>query len=150
MEKIQQQLENLEKGRSRWIFVNLIGFCVWDGMRILNNYFANPLELPVSTGIMILGWGIWILGLIQLFKVSAKAKQTKNAMGILNDELVQINRMKAWRLAFVVLCFSQVMVLLYSLAITNISSALSAEISIYIGVIAAIGGFLYFNNDPNE
>lgn len=149
MEKLQEELEGLEKWRTKWLFINLIGFCLWDGMRIAINYFLEASKNPILVAVMGLGWLLWILGLVQLLRFGAKARKTKQALQILNDELVTSNRLKAWRTGFLALSFTQVVIIVVTTLGMEVQGILAAEVSIFVAVTSAIGSFLYFNTEQN-
>ncbi len=41
MTTVETQIEELEKMRSRWLLINLIGFVLWDGFRIFDSYLIE-------------------------------------------------------------------------------------------------------------
>lgn len=145
MEMLQEQLESLEKWRTKWLYINLVGFCIWDGTRIAKNYLLEDSKHGILTIILLIGWLIWISGLFQLIRFSNKVKKTRQAMHILNDELTQFNRLKAWKTAFLIVCTAQILVIVTSSFITEISGIFVAELSIFLAVVSAIGSFLYYD-----
>lgn len=47
--------EQLENQRSKWLILNLLGFVLWDGMRILDHYVFPTVfgaELSVFVGVV--------------------------------------------------------------------------------------------------
>lgn len=144
MEALATEIEALEKMRTRWLLVNLMGFIIWDGFRIVDGYLINGGINNSLQVVLILGWLIWTLGFIQLTRLGFKAKKTKMAMEVLNDELVEHSRLKTWRFAFIVVVITQVVIVVLSLISIEISGMLAAEVSIYMAVVSAIAAFIYF------
>jgi len=145
MKTLEIQLEELEKMRAKWLLVNLVGFVFWDGFRIANNYL---IEGGISTMLLIvygLGWLTWVIGLVQLSRLSTKVKKTKLASQVLNDELVEFNRLKAWRVALFAVILTQVVVIVSNFLSVEVSGILSAEITVFVGVVSAITAFLYYD-----
>lgn len=142
-----EQIEKLESKRTRLIKVNLAGFILWDGMRIVNAYLlTNP--APVLKFIEILGWALWFVSLFMILSLRRKINSSRQMSAILNDELILSNRLKAWRFAF-----GSVMVMNGCLIAINlfwpVSGIFAAESSIFAGVVATIGSFLYYS-ESNE
>lgn len=149
MEKLQTQVEVLEQTRAKWLFLNLIGFCIWDGLRIIENYLLERTN-PVITGIMIFGWLIWIISLIQILRLGKEMKKNKQLLQILNDELIELNRFKTWRIALFAVGLTQVFIIILTSFVTKISGLFASELSIFIIVVFCIGGFLYFNIETSN
>lgn len=149
MEKLQTQVEVLEQTRAKWLFLNLIGFCIWDGLRIIENYLLERTN-PVITGIMIFGWLIWIISLIQILRLGKEMKKNKQLLQILNDELIELNRFKTWRIALFAVGLTQVFIIILTSFVTEISGLFASELSIFIIVVFCIGGFLYFNIETSN
>ena len=148
MEKSYKELELLEKWRIKWMTINLLGFCIWDGLRIGTSHFWDKPSL-ILTIVMWIGWVIWVAGFVQLTRLSLKSKKTKQALEILNDELVEFNRLKAWRAALLMVGLLQVIIILLISFGIEISGLLAADLSIFVAVVSAIGGFLYYNTELN-
>jgi len=149
MEKLHLQVEDFEQKRSKWLIINLVGFCIWDGLRIIDTYLLENYNFPILTGIMLLGWLIWLVGLIQIVFIGEKIKRNRHLTQILNDELVEINRFKTWRATLVMVALTQVLIIIMALFVPEISGIFAAELSIFVMVISAIGGFFYFNKESN-
>ncbi|WP_109831463.1 hypothetical protein [Reichenbachiella versicolor] len=145
MKNLESQIEELEKMRTTWLLVFLIGFIFWDGFRIVTNHFPENKMVNYATTISLLGWLTWTLGLIQMFRMGYKVKKVKQAAQILNDELVELNRLKSWRIAFITVVLAQLAIMALSLLSFDISGILSAEISIFIAVTVALSAFIYYN-----
>lgn len=126
-----------------------IGFCIWDGLRIIDNYLLENHTFPLLTGIMLLGWLIWLVGLIQIIRIGKEMNGNKLMSQILNDELIEHNRFKAWRASLVMVALTQVFIVMTTLFVTEVSGILAAELSIFVLVTSAIVGFLYFNKESN-
>jgi hypothetical protein len=150
MTTVETQIEELEKMRTRWLLVNLIGFVLWDGFRIIDSYLieggiATPFQI-----INLFGWLTWTLGLVQLTRLGFKAKKVRQASQILNDELVEIYRLKSWRLALFVVLLTQMVIIALSILSFDVSGILSAEISIFTAVTAALSAFIYYEMSTND
>ncbi len=147
MKNLTQQIEDLESKRIKWLSINLAGFCIWDSLRITTNHLLDISDAPLLTGIMLLGWLIWIIGLVQIIRLSSKVRKTRLALEIMNDELFKINLLKAFRTALVTVIVAQLAIILITTFITHLSGIFVAEISVFISVTTVIGAFLYFNRD---
>lgn len=144
---LETQIEELEKMRTRWLCANLTGFILWDGFRIIDGHLTEQGVAAHFQIILWLGWLIWILSFIQLIRLGFKVKKVKQASQILNDELVEFNRFKSWRLALVVTVLTQAVIITLSAFSFNISGVLSAEISIFTAVTVALSAFIYYDTD---
>lgn len=138
------EAENLDKKRSQWIAINLIGFIIWDGMRILGNYFIHGEVHPLLFITEIIGWLIWTISLIWIIRTSKRINKDENLKTVLNDEYVVVSRLKSWRAGFISILITQVVILLIALTVT-ISGQLSAEISIFVGVGSAMLSFIVYH-----
>ena len=145
MEKLQIQVEALERKRSKWLIINLIGFCIWDGLRIIENYVLVNTVSPLRTGVMLLGGLIWMVALIKLLRLGNDMKGNKYLVQILNDELIELNRYKVWRASLLMVILTQVLIIIATFFVADISGILAAELSIFVFVTSALGGFSYFN-----
>ncbi len=148
MSTLTSELEALEKMRSQWLLINLIGFMIWDGFRILDNYLITGGLSNTFQIVLIVGWLIWTLGFIQLTRLGFRAKKTKVALEVLNDELVEHSRLRSWRFALIAVVLTQVIIMLLSFGSIEISGILAAELSLYVVVVSAIAGFVYFDRYP--
>lgn len=147
MKTLQTQVEALEQKRSKWLVVNLIGFCIWDGARIIDSYILDKQYNTILTGIILLGGLFWMISLIQILRLGYEMKKDKQVLQVLIDELIQLNRFKAWRIALVAVGLAQVFIILLASFVTEVSGILAAEVSIFVLVISALGGFLYYNGE---
>ena len=73
-------------------------------------------------------------------------KSNHQVFQILNDELIVVNQLKAWRLALVAVILTQVLIIAITLFAIEIPGILVAELSVFVSVVSVIGGFLYYNN----
>jgi len=149
MGKLQIQIEALEHKRSKWLTINMIGFCIWDGLRIVNNYILDNLTYPILTGIELLGGLIWVVGLFQILRIGKELKHDKQIIQIFNDELVELSQLKSWRFSLLMTALTQVLIIITTSFVTEISGIFAAELSIFVLVTSAIGGFLYYNRESN-
>ena len=149
MEKLHIQVEDFEQKRSKWLLISLIGFCIWDGARIIDTYLLENYNFPILTGILLSGWLIWLVGLIQIVRIGKKIKHNRRLTQILNDELVEINRFKTWRATLVMVALTQVLIITMTVFMPETSGIFAAELSIFVMVTSAISGFLYFNRESN-
>lgn len=150
MNDLEEQLENLETSRANWLLINLIGFCIWDSLRIVDSYVLVAPTNPFLAATMWLGWLIWIVGLAQLTRLGLKMKRTRLALEVLNDEFIQLNRLKAWRAGFIGVVFTQIAIIIFTTFTTGISGILAAEISIFVSVTTAIAAFLFYNRSVSN
>lgn len=144
MENLQTQVEELEQKRSKWLILNLIGFCVWDGSRIIQNYLMD--NHPALTLITLLGWLIWVVSLVQILRLGKKISADRHVFQILNDELIELTRFKSWRAALVAVTITQGFIILLTSFVTEVSALFAAELTIFVAVLSSIGSFLYYNS----
>lgn len=149
MDNLQTQVEVLERKRSQWLTFNLIAFTMWDGARIIANYVMHDPAHPILTGFTLFGGIFWIISLLQILRLGKRMKKDMQVLRILNDDLIELNRLRSWRLALVVVALNQCLIIMLSLFGIEISGILAAELSIFVLVIAAIGGFLYYDRESN-
>jgi len=149
MRNLEKQVEVLEQKRSKWLLIGLIGFSIWDGSRIINAYLLDNYTSPIFTGLMLLGWLTWTVGLIKIIRLGKEMKRNKLFAQILNDELIELNRSKAWRASLIMVGLTQVLIMLTTLFVTEISGILAAELSIFVLCTSAVAGFIYFNKESN-
>jgi len=145
--ELENRLEELEQMRSKWLFINLVGFVLWDGLRMIDLYILEELN-PLGQILLWSGWLIWTVGLVQLTRLGFKVKKTKMATQILNDEWIELSRLKSWRLAFLAVTLTQVAIIVLNLFSFQISGIFAAELSIFVAVVSALLAFLYFNQEP--
>ncbi|MDW3196531.1 MAG: hypothetical protein R8G66_29415 [Cytophagales bacterium] len=150
MNTLANEIEALERMRTRWLLINLIGFIIWDGFRMLDSYVISGGISNTYQIILIIGWLIWVLGFIQLTRLGMKAKKTKMALQVLNDEMVAATRLKTWRLALIAVVFTQVGIIALSFDYIQISGVFAAELTIFVSVVSAIGSFIYFDRNPTD
>ena len=145
MQALETQIEELEKKRDRWLAINLIGFIVWDGFRIMDNYLIEGGVNNTLEFIYFLGWITWIIGLIQMFRLGYSVKKTHLASQVLNDEWVEFIRLKSWRLAFIMIVLIQIVIIGLQIFTVSVSGILSAELTLFVAVVSAIAAFIYYN-----
>ncbi|WPP50197.1 hypothetical protein [Catalinimonas niigatensis] len=140
---IEQQMhaEQLEQKRSKWLLINLLGFILWDGIRILQGYILKTEFSLIFTPLELLGWLLWAISLIQILRLGKNIKANPLLQDILNDELVRLNRMQAWKTGFIVVLSTQIILLLVHL-FYPFSAALGAEVTIFLGVVSSIAAFM--------
>ncbi len=122
----------------------LIGFSLWVGARLAQQ--VSPADGPpvaVFTAVQLTGWLIWAVFVI---RVVTFGRGTPAAIrGALNDELTTHRREMSWAIGFFTVMFTQG-VLLFAAA-TNPGIRLAAEFTIFVGVLAAIGSYLYLDRE---
>lgn len=134
--------EKIEQKRSKWLLLNLLGFVLWDGIRILQGYLLTDFRI-ILTPLELVGGLLWMVSLVQLLRLGKDIKANPLLQAIFNDELVLLHRMQAWKTGFIVVLGTQIAFLLVHL-FYPFSAALAAELSIFLGVSASITAFIYF------
>ena len=122
----------------------LIGFSLWQGARLAQQ--VSPADGPpaaVFTAVQLTGWLIWAVFLIQVVIFGRGAPAA--IRGALNDELTTHRREMSWAIGFFAVMFTQG-VLLFA-AVTNPGIRLAAEFTVFVGVLAAIGSYLYLDRE---
>lgn len=138
-------IEKLENKRTKYLRINLIGFVIWAGLRIIDNYLLSGPE-PVLLVALAIGWIVWIASLLQILRLGSIVKKNKEAQEIFNDELVSQYRLKAWKFGFICVILTQAFLILSSLLFSNFSGQMAAEITLFVGITATVGAFTYFDS----
>ncbi len=145
MSEIYINIEKLESKRTKYLRLNLIGFVIWAGLRIVDNYILSGSN-PVLLAALAVGCIIWIVSLLQILRLGSKVKKNKEAQAIFNDELIIQHRLKAWKFGFICVILTQVVLILSHLLFSNFSGQMAAEITVFVGITAAVGAFTYFDS----
>jgi hypothetical protein len=145
-----EKTETLNQNRKKMLIGFSIGFGVWWGAKTLVSLFPEMGNLPnlsVSAALIgLAGWGYMAMFQIRIIKMNRKIKQNPALNQALNDELYEYIRLKSFKSAFIVLLIVQLFLLP-----VNIIYKLSAEsvinINIFIGIIAPIISFIFFDRE---
>lgn len=136
--------EKLEQERSKWLLLCLLGFILWDSIRILHGYILQTLPDMLMIPLELLGGLLWMISLVQIFRLGKRIHSNPLLQRMLNDELVRSNRMNAWKTGFIVVLGTQAALLVVHM-FHPFSAALGAEISIFLGVVSSIAAFISLN-----
>ena len=140
----QQLAEYIEHKRDHWMKWNLVGFVLWQGLRLVQQYLVPGHYLALLLPLTLLGAGIWGVSLLKLTQLLQVKKANPALQAILNDELIVAHRWKAAGVGFGILLLMQVLIEVVSY-FYPFSASLSAELSIFVGVVSALGAFLYWH-----
>jgi hypothetical protein len=144
-------IEQLSISRRRMLIGFLIGYGSSHGASIAAAYLMDP---DYGTGISKLlggilsfcslgGFAVFVLYLVRLILLRRKIGTDPALDSAVNDELVNHNRSKAYRLAFIVLICANLLMIFGGYLYPPLLRY-GVHSSLYIGLISFIGAFLYY------
>lgn len=137
--------EQLDRRRYRSILWFLVGFGIWQGLRVAQGLWPTlntwPLD-PVATGISLTGWIVWLYQLTRLFLLKRGLSPAEQRQ--LNDERVQRSRRMSFMVGFWAMIAATGPILFLPGAFT---AAAVANLMILVGVGTSLCAFLYFESN---
>ena len=144
-------VEALDQDRRRMLVGALIGFSMWQGSWIVSH------ALPRGTAalgaqfalalVSLVGWAFWGFYLFRILRWTRRVRADDSLAAALNDERVKLARIKASALAFHAVMETQAILLIASVISGSIPAAMVAQVSILVGIVAAMGGFLAYERE---
>jgi hypothetical protein len=131
-----------ERTRTRLLLGGLIFFVIWEGLRLAERLFAGSLDRTTRQVLIIgslLGWLGWSYYLIRTVSLGRIVRSTPGLESTLNDEFIQLARLKAFRAGFVAVMLAQIVPIAFT-----IPGPVAGQLSILVGVATTIGGFLIY------
>lgn len=139
--------EALDSKRYMWLKWNLIGFVLWQGVRLGKEYVPSELNRTafglVIILVMLLGMVIWIVTLVRIIRLSKYLKTSPQLQAILNDELHILHKSKALAMGFWSLLFTQIAMQVVAIYYP-FSALLGAQLSAFIGVAVVSISMLWY------
>jgi hypothetical protein len=144
-------IEDHDRLRGHMLLGALVGFAVWQGATIANELLA-PTTTPRSMRITLVvislaGGAYWSFYLFKILRWGRHISTDAAVATALNDERTELNRLKAFRLAFFAVMLTQLIVMIASLFFLTIPAMISAQLTILVGCTAFIGGFLLYERE---
>ena len=129
-----------ERTRTRLLLGTLIFFVVWEGFRLVERLFGASLDRTTRLGLVIgsligaVGWSYYVFRGTAL---SRTIRSTPHLESALNDEFVQLARLKAFRAGYVAVMAVQIVPIAFPMP-----GIAAAQLSILVGVTTSIAAFL--------
>ena len=140
----------LDHTRQRMLVGMLVGFALWQGIRIADGFaVAHTDWVALRWGLLatgLAGWLCWSYYLVRMLMLGRKLRAEPALAAALNDEFIQHGRLRAFATAFWVVMAGQAVAAGFG-AFLRLDGALVANITILIGVSAAIGAFLLYTRE---
>ena len=129
-----------ERTRTRLLLGSLVFFVIWEGMRLAERWSAGSLDRTTRVVLItgsLLGWLGWSYYLIRTVSFGRFVRSTPGLESALNDEFVQLARLKAFRAGFVGVMLAQIVPITFTMP-----GPVAAQLSILVGVATTIAAFL--------
>ncbi len=144
-------VEALDQSRRRMLLGALVSFTAWQAASIANG-LLGPASIPRGMRILLVGVALvacayWAFYLIQILRWSRQASAAAAMASALDDERIQLIRLKAFAFAFFAVMATQAILIVTTLLFATIPAASAAQITILVGCAAAIGGFLTYERE---
>ncbi len=136
-------------GRRRTLLIAfLIGWTAWYGFFVgqqsgLYGEMSWMTEL-VASAIGLGGWLVFAIAMIKILNFKKKYKDDPEALAALDDELARDQNRRATTVGVYALILIQVVLVLTG-EVSELNAAIGAHISIFAGVAAIMGSFLWFD-----
>ena len=135
--------DQLDRSRRRMLLGFLVGFGVWEGMSIARALLGRA-SLPgvVRHGLFVVslvGWAYWCVQLIHMVRWVRHVRRDPELAASLNDERIELARLKSWRVGFFAVLAAQAIPLL-----APIPAVVAGHLTILVGVTVAIPAYLAF------
>jgi len=135
------EVEALDRSRRRMLLGLLIGFGVWQSVSIAKALVGGA-RFPrgVYLGLMavsLAGGAYWGFELLQMLRWARRVRRNPELAATLNDERVQVVRLKALAVALVAVLTAQAIPIL-----APIPAVVGGQVTILVGVTVAIGAYL--------
>ncbi len=138
--------EELDRSRRRMLLGFLVGFGVWEGTSIARALLGRA-SLPgvVRHGLFVVslvGWAYWCVQLIHMIRWGRRVRRDPELAASVNDERVELARLKSWRVGFFAVLVAQAIPLL-----APIPAIVGGRLTILVGLTASIGSYLAFDGE---
>jgi hypothetical protein len=136
--------EELDRSRRKMLVGFLVGFGVWQGMSIARALLGRT-SFPVGLAalfVSLAGWAYLCVQLVRMLRWGRRLRRDPELAASLNDERVELARLKSWRVGFFAVLAAQAIPLL-----APIPAEVGGRLTILVGVTASIGGYLAFERE---
>jgi hypothetical protein len=137
--------EALDQSRRRMLLGFLVGFDVWVIMRIADAVLGRTTLGSARLGLIavaLAGWAYWSVQLIQMIRWVRHVRRDPELAASLNDERIELARLKSWRVGFFAVLAAQAIPLL-----APIPAVVAGQLTILVGLTASIGSYLAFERE---
>ncbi len=138
--------EALDRSRRKMLLGALVGFAVWQSLTIVDGLLGSSgVSRGVHSGLIgvsLLGWAYWCFQGIRMFRWGRRIRHDPQLAGSLNDERVQLARLKGCTVAFFTMLAAQAIPMF-----APISAPVAGQLTILVGCTVAIGAYLTFERD---
>ena len=137
---MSDQVEKLSRKRRRLLVVMAIAFIVWQlaGLQMFSDFAGGDSHL--TSFVSLLAFAVWAVTLILLMHQRGVKGAPPEARAALNDELVQQNRMRAFRTGYWVMLIAAAVVFTASLFV-KVEGNVAAQLILVAGVAGPMLAF---------
>lgn len=136
-------IERLVAFRHQALRYFLVGFVVWMGSNIAREMIPTYPMNRVLLIVGLIGWGVWMVGIWNMYRLQKAVQENRHAIQALNDEGVQADRAQAAFTSVVAISIlNAALVLLSTFFPTLLSGSVVAQLNILTVTAAFIGAFL--------
>lgn len=137
-------IEKYDKSRINLLTGIAIGWTIYFGIFIFNDFIKNPVVLEILNIASIIGMIIFLYCLIRMTRINRIIIKNPELRKALNNEWIILNRHKARSVGFWVFLGS-VLTGLYLVEFTNISATLIMGVVLMFGLLSNIISLIGFN-----
>lgn len=138
--------EALDRSRRKMLLGTLVGFAVWQSLSIADGLLrSSGVSRGVHSGLIgvsLVGWAYWCFQGIRVLRWGRRIQTDPQLAAALNDERVQVARLKAFTVAFFAMLAAQAIPMF-----APITAPLAGQLTILVGCTVAIGAYLTFERD---
>lgn len=131
-----------ERTRTRLLLGGLICFVIWEVLRLTERAWGATLNRATRQALIIgslIGWLGWSYYLIRTIRLGRIVRATPGLESMLNDEFVQLARLKAWRAGLFAVLVAQIGLMAF-----QVPGHIAPQLTMLVGVAASIGAFLIY------
>ena len=141
-------LEQLERRRRGMLIGLLVGFTLWMGADLAHRLgtlgSVPPAAVAWTVGVGTLGWVFYVFNFFRMVRMKRMLRRDPALAAAADDEYRKHLRLKAFATAFWVLLVLQPVL---GMTLGTMPIRIGARISLIVGVVAAVGGFLLLDRD---
>ena len=139
-------IEQLDKSRYNLLKWTTIGWGIWFGTIIGNNFEKGHIITAIATIIGLIGSTIWAINLIKYLKLIRELRWNRRLDEALNNEVHVFNIHRSLQIGYWTMLNITGVGMLVSI-FTKIPSLLVTELILYFGVLSVLISGLYYNRD---
>lgn len=137
-------IEKYDKSRMKILIGIAIGWGMYYGIFILNDLIHSSVIIATLNLIGMMGLALYMYGLIKMIQIKRLVKKDPQLHNALNNELIILNRRKAYAVGFWTMLISVSIGLLF-VGYINIPAKLILELILFVGIMALIISFIILN-----